>query len=207
MTSKCCKMHPECRGEGHAGADHMTPDARREMARACFQGNPEVRRLQLTRKREERRRLHECHTSALVPVNPGQREEPRARWSYRSCHLFVLWFGQMGSTYLMVWSYGLEDALEEAAAWCADHAPGLLAEDSYEEAYKEAIEEGKTEEEAWEDAEADMTYTESGHLHSEEWGIWAENPSREELISLRDRLTPTSWDYDQGRFQARRSHT
>lgn len=212
--SKQCRMHVECRGEGHASG--MTQDARAEMARVCFASDPEVRDLQLARKREERRRLHKCHTSALVPVNPGMRDDDHSRdrgespsegrwpgYSSRSCHLYVLWFGRMGTTYLMVWAYSLQDALEEGAQWCADHAPGLLSEEQYKEAFKEAIEDGKSEEEAWDEAEVDMTYTESGHIGSDEWGIEAEDPSREDLIRLRDRLVPTTYDYDQGGYQVK----
>jgi len=43
-------------------------------------------------------------------------------------------------------------------------------------------------------------YTESGYLVSHEWGIWAEEPSREDLIELRDRLVPTAWSYEQGSY-------
>lgn len=132
-------------------------------------------------------------TREIVLVNPqsGTHRYPETRW--------VLWFGAIGSTCLMVWADSLDDALEEAAGWLADHAPGHIMARWGEEhtaLVKEACEEaglawpmpeGADEEEyyrAFEEAEADLTYTESGYLTSYEWGILAEDPTRAELIEL-----------------------
>ena len=127
----------------------------------------------------------------LTLVNPEERDWKR--------HNYILWFGACGATYLRVWEDSLEDALETAAAWLAEHAPGhIMAHGSEEhvELIKEQCEEHGVEfdpskccgviEEPWDsilqDAEADLTYTESGFLTSHEWGIVMEDPSRKELI-------------------------
>lgn len=127
--------------------------------------------------------------SALHIVNPQDTEKSNP-WYYRARpHRFVLWFGQCAPTFVMVWGRSLEDALETAAAYLAEHAPGhIMTEDSEElaELRREACEEAglawpptcdhaDMEEEgyytAFEQAEADLTRTESGFLTSYEWGI------------------------------------
>lgn len=107
-----------------------------------------------------------------------------------------LWWFQFGpytGTNVFVWAgpayRGLDDALEEAAGWLADNAPGhLLAPDDphLKDLIKETLEdEGKTwkawqqaieDQEQWaydveESAFADLTYTESGYLTSYEWTV------------------------------------
>ncbi len=57
---------------------------------------------------------------------------------------------------VLVFSHGIEDAIEEAAGWAADHAPGVFNDD---EMVQEAEAEG------WMD---DLFYTESGYLTSHE---------------------------------------
>jgi hypothetical protein len=96
--------------------------------------------------------------------------------------LFRFWFGVYGSTVLYVWEDrdSPDDALETAAAYLADHAPGIFSPPEYSTA---AIEigappdwEDRDDSEDWADriseaAEVDHTYTESGYLLSWEWGF------------------------------------
>jgi len=48
----------------------------------------------------------------------------------KTCWLFQ--FGQVGTTWIVVLNSSAEDALETAAAWLAEHAPGHLVEPEYE---------------------------------------------------------------------------
>lgn len=98
--------------------------------------------------------------------------------------LYVLWFGQHAPTLIAVFADGLVAALEEAAGFAKDHWPGLLVDDEYlkelqEEAAEDLMAEGKdadeVEAESMEKATADMTYTESGYIPSDEWGIWCDD--------------------------------
>jgi hypothetical protein len=99
---------------------------------------------------------------------------------------YILAFGAYGWTQLMVWANNLEDALDECVDWIAENAPGLLCDDEVAELYKEAIAEGKSEEEAREESEMDTTVAGNcGHyLHSWEWNIVAENPTRQEIKQM-----------------------
>lgn len=125
-------------------------------------------------------------------ANPSER-----RW-WPNSYLFS--FGAYGSTYVLAYGSSLEDALEEAAAWLADNAPGHLMPfggEEHTDLIKEACHERGIEfdpdkccgviEESWDDilqeAEADLTYTESGFLTSYEWTVH-ENPSKADLIAL-----------------------
>ncbi len=117
-------------------------------------------------------------------------------------HRYVLWFGACAPTRLMVWANSLDDALEEAAEHLAEHAPGLVMKewgDEHKTLVAEACAERgitfpvgfeKMEDDdtslvsKWEitdQAEADLTRTESGFLTSYEWGIDLEDPTRAEL--------------------------
>jgi hypothetical protein len=129
---------------------------------------------------------------AIVILNPSDRDWKR--------HRYVLWFGACGSTRIMVWANGLEDALEECAAYLADHAPGhIMAEwsDEHEKLIAEVCEErgvafpdgfqALKDDAKWEictAAEADLTRTESGFITSYEWGIYAEDPERGEVCEM-----------------------
>jgi hypothetical protein len=111
-------------------------------------------------------------------INPGDRSDG-------SC--FTFHFGAYGDTHVSVWSRSLEDALELAAEWLAKHEPGhLMTEDELQDLYREACEDAgmvypqpaSTDEmesvayyAAREQAEADLTYTESGYLTSYEWTV------------------------------------
>lgn len=104
-------------------------------------------------------------------------------------HRFVLWFGACGTTRILVWANGLEDALDECVDWLAENAPGHLCDDMVKEEYGSAIADGHTEEEAIAEAEADTTLCDGGHyLLSYEWGIHCEDPSREDILQLQGRL-------------------
>ena len=95
---------------------------------------------------------------------------------------YVLWFGACAPTYVMAWGH-LEDALEAAADWLEEHAPGQFCDDAVREEYELARAEGLSEDEAQERAEQDTMSVCSGnhYLTSWEWGIALENPSRATL--------------------------
>lgn len=101
-------------------------------------------------------------------------------------HSYLLWFGAYGDTLVLAYANSLDDALDEAADWLADNAPGLFIDDAVEEAYQEAIARGLSEEEAIEEAEVDVTRAgnEGRCLASWEWGIVAEDPSKAQLIAI-----------------------
>jgi hypothetical protein len=105
----------------------------------------------------------------------------------RDRNRYILQFGAYGSVRLMVFANHLEEALDIAIDWLAENAPGLIANDQRDEAFAEAISEGKTEEEAWIYAEEDLTI--GGNcgdcIISHEWAIVAENPTREQINSLK----------------------
>lgn len=92
-----------------------------------------------------------------------------------------------GVTYVSVWARGVEDALELAAEWLADHAPGLFTEPDYADAAAELgvavpftgkdlgdlyrAGEDELAQKIEDVACADLTYTESGYLASWEWSV------------------------------------
>ena len=117
-------------------------------------------------------------SSKVTLVNPSDRDWTR--------HRFVLAFGAYGWTQCVVWANSLDDALDEAVDWIAEHAPGLLADDSVREEFERLVAEGATEGKAWEDATVDTTRAgNSGHyLLSCEWAIVAEDPTRSEMLSI-----------------------
>lgn len=96
---------------------------------------------------------------------------------------FILAFGQVSATYLMVYADHLQDALDECIDWIAEHTPGMLCNDEVEEEYKRLLAEGKSEEEAMEEAEADTTCggNAGDRILSYEWTVAAENLTRQEL--------------------------
>jgi hypothetical protein len=102
---------------------------------------------------------------------------------------YVLAFGAYGWTVLMVWANSLEDALDEAVDWIAEHEPGLLADEEVADEYRRLVAEGMPEEEAAEEAAVDTTCAgNAGHyLHSWEWSIVAENPTRAAVLALMGR--------------------
>lgn len=114
----------------------------------------------------------------LVIVNPNERHFTRSR--------FVLAFGAYGAFYCLVWANHVEDALDEAVDYLADHAPGLLADEAVRSEYDRLVGEGLASDEAMARSEVDTTCAgNSGHyLNSWEWGIALENPSRAQLKEL-----------------------
>lgn len=124
---------------------------------------------------------------------------PKERTHYDGA--FVLAFGAYGSTYLHVYAESLDDAIEQCAAWLADHMPGHIMKEWDEDhtaLVREACEErglvyppaagADLESEGYyaaqEDAEADLTRTESGFLTSHEWTVVLEDPSVEDLYNF-----------------------
>lgn len=112
-------------------------------------------------------------------INPRERT-----WTKRNV-LFA--FGACAPTYVLVYGNSLEDCLEDAASWLAEHAPGhIIAHDS--DALRDLMGEACRDlgvnpaepgspdyDAAWEQATADLTYTEAGYLTSYEWFIVGEN--------------------------------
>lgn len=83
-------------------------------------------------------------------VNPEE-------YLYRRC-LYRFEFGGAGSTHLVVWSDSFDDALETAAEWLCEHAPGhIMTRDSLEARIEDAPH-----------ATEDLMCTESGYLSSSE---------------------------------------
>ena len=142
-------------------------------------------------------------TRRVVMINPTEREFYTRGYNAnrRGYGAYVLWFGTCGTTYVHVYADSLESALEECAGYLADHAPGHLMPfggEEHTELLKEACEGhgiafdpsrfcGVIDEEAdavLQDAEADLTYTESGFLTSYEWGIALECPTTAELYAF-----------------------
>ncbi len=90
----------------------------------------------------------------------------------------------------MVWANHLEDAIDEAIDWVADHAPGNLMDEQVHEAYQRAISQGLSEEQALQVAEEDVfSGGNSGHyVASDELNVVAENPTRECVLRLQGRV-------------------
>ena len=125
----------------------------------------------------------------LIIVNPEDRANHQSKWiRHYGAKRYVLSFGVVGTTHLMVWGHSLEDALETAAGWLADNAPGHIMPawgEKHTALVRECCEErglpypppdgadleGDGYYDAQEDAESDLTYTESGYLTSYEWFV------------------------------------
>lgn len=134
------------------------------------------------------------YTRQTTMINPTMRNQHK--------HCYVLWFGAYGWTRLHCYAMSLEDAIEDCAAWLADFAPGHImahGSDEHMELIKEQCDERglawPVPEDAWQrdnnpydaavnDAESDLTYTESGFLTSHEWGIALEDPTVEEFYAF-----------------------
>jgi hypothetical protein len=96
--------------------------------------------------------------------------------TYMRNSVFAFAFGAYGWTKLIVWeaSDHIDDALEVAGEWLAEHAPGILtSEEEIGVLVREAQEEdpSASEEDAFQTATQDMTYTESGWIPSWEWSM------------------------------------
>ncbi len=95
-------------------------------------------------------------------------------------------FGAYGSTRLLAYANSIESALEACGDWIIENAPGLLATEAVNDEFERLKSDGKPNDEAWEAATVDTTSIDSGnhYLHSWEWSIAAENPTRDELCEL-----------------------
>lgn len=114
-------------------------------------------------------------------INPSDRD-----WTK---HRYLLQFGAYGWTVCMVWANSLDAALDECVDWLVSHAPGLLADEQVAEEFALAKLDGLTDEEAAEKAEVDTTRAGNcgNYLNSWEWGILAEDPSRQTIKEIEAR--------------------
>lgn len=132
--------------------------------------------------------------SKINVANPLARDMTRGTYGRWQTYLFS--FGAYGDTHVLTYGSGMDSALEEAAEWLADNAPGhLMAHDSEElsDLFTEAVQEFEEEHgrepddeercECFDKATTDLTYTEAGYLTSYEWTV-RENPSKADLIRL-----------------------
>jgi len=95
--------------------------------------------------------------------------------------LYLFQFGAYGDTRVYAWGcHSLDDALEAAAEWLRDNAPGHFVGVDYAEAAADvgapADWDSEDNVDEWgervrEAAEVDLTYTESGHLAAWEWAV------------------------------------
>jgi hypothetical protein len=100
--------------------------------------------------------------------------------------LFAMTFGATGSSHVLVWANGVEDALEEAADYLEETGKSghFVPEDIMRQHYEEAraeLGEGADEDAVSQKAEEGLTYTESGYIPSHEW--WVDDASPE-LVKL-----------------------
>ena len=101
-----------------------------------------------------------------------------ARGGARGQSLYRFHFGAYGARVVYAWDcHTMSDALEAAAEWCREHAPGVFTEPDYDGAAADigAPEDWRDDPE-WADkvrdrAEVDLTYTESGYIASWEWSV------------------------------------
>lgn len=124
-------------------------------------------------------------TLEWVLVNPLDYPEGQAG-SYDN--LYAFGFGAYGATRLLLWGKNIEDALEEAAGWLAQYAPGHITSEEHVAQLMAEVREDEgdpdmDDEAAYEKATADLTYTESGHLTSYEWTV-DDVPAGTELYQL-----------------------
>lgn len=96
----------------------------------------------------------------------------------------IFWFNACAPTFVLASSYrGIEDALEEAADVLSSVSPGSFVEPDYPPGFEWSEETAHVAEEA----EADLTYTESGWLESWEWGLIGEGLSPREIADFAHR--------------------
>lgn len=104
----------------------------------------------------------------------------------------IIHLGHHGPSVLVIGARDVCDALEAAASWAEKHCPGVFVDMG--EAYREAAEDlgldpstqdDEEQEEIREQAETDLTYTESGWL-SWDWS-YEESPDRERILDLQSR--------------------
>lgn len=100
--------------------------------------------------------------------------------------LFYFSFGAYGDLHVLVWSKGVEDALETAAEYMKDegHIGIFVDDENLKELAIEAREElgpDASDDEIYEQGTADLTYTESGYIPSFEW--WVDEVTDPSLLS------------------------
>ena len=120
---------------------------------------------------EERRRALKYIGKRKLETILNPHAKPTRKWDRE--RLWILWFCQYGPLYVGVYADSLETALEEAAQYCAEKGYNGLVMDY--EAARDACDC-----DPWECE--DLTYTESGWIGSDDWGIALENPSRKTLV-------------------------
>lgn len=114
---------------------------------------------------------------------------------------FLLWFGSVSPTYLLVFKDAgidsLDDALNEAVDWIEDHAPGLLCDDEVHDKYQRLVKEAcdkkglpdenmlgdRVLDKLREKSEANTTRAgnHGRYLHGSEWGVDGEDVPIEAL--------------------------
>lgn len=117
--------------------------------------------------------------------------------------LYLFQFGAYGDTRVYAWGcHALEDALEAAAVWLRDNAPGVFHEVDYAGAAEDvgapkdwdsADNVDRWGERVREAAEVDMTYTESGYLASWEWTV-SEVTDADTVAAIRSQCAAESED-------------
>lgn len=115
---------------------------------------------------------------SLVSINPTD--------SHWAKHRYILAFGAYGWTKLLVWANSLDDALDECADWCEDHAPGLFADDAVRDEYERLMAEGQPDDMCQEMAEVDTIQAgnASHYFNSWEVNVYAEDPDRATIKAL-----------------------
>ena len=125
------------------------------------------------------------------------------QWLHGECNRYLFSFGACDPLHLLVYELSLDAALEDAALWLSEHAPGYIMEHygaEHCELIAEAAKDAGLTFDEWsklscgdgrknsivESAEADLTYTESGLIASHEWQV-TDNPSRDDLLTLAHR--------------------
>ena len=103
-------------------------------------------------------------------------------------NVYVLHFGAYGDIRVIAYGNSLDFALEKCTGWLEDNAPGVFADEAVNDAFKEARRHTDDDDAAREIATVDTTSLDRGHyLNSWEWGIVAENPTREQLRDIFNR--------------------
>ena len=120
-----------------------------------------------------------CMPDPIYIVNPCDLGPDESVWHFQ--------FGAYGCTHLAVIDHHLEDALEIAAEWLHEHAPGVFVEPEYPEGVADMSDEQR--DAAQQSAEVDLTYTESGWLASWEWHVH----EADEQLAARVRSKAAQW--------------
>ena len=116
----------------------------------------------------------------ICVANPHEKEWVGSRFgSTQTYQRWVLYFGSVGTTYVLVYSPNLEDALEEAAEFLLEKGwVGYFTEPEMEDGSTHDCPDAK---EGF-PCTCDLTYTESGYIPSWEWGIALEDASQNDLV-------------------------